>query len=779
MVTLDDGSPFDAEHLVRSIAAASPDWIYVFDFNTGGITYANRSILAHLGYSRERRRGVDSLEGLREFMLSEDAPLLDGMLEQWQALRDGEIHEEERRLRHADGTARYFAGREQVFARRNDGSVRLILGILSDVTPRKKVELALRESEERLKRAQAVAHVGSWYLDLKRDNVLTWSDETYRIFGIPPGTPMDYPSFLECVHPDDRRLVDDAWSTALTGADYLVEHRILVAGEIKWVREQAVLERNAAGELLTGVGTVQDITKYKHGEEQLRASEERFRELVENVSECLWIASPDKQEVLYVSPAYEKIWGRKCTSLLERPASWLDAVCSEDRERVRAEWVEQAHGDYDVEFRLERPDGSVRWVHDRAFSVRDRSGNVVRIVGVVTDITDTKAFEEQFRQAQKMEAIGRLAGGVAHDFNNLLTVIGIHAESAQRAKAVPASVREALAQIHDAADRAADLTQQLLMLGRRGVLQLRHLDLNELIRNAAKLLARVIGEDIQLELQLCPEPLSVHADRAMLDQVLLNLAVNARDAMAHGGKLVVETKRVDLRARPNLANGEYVVLRVTDTGTGIPRDVQPRIFEPFFTTKDAGKGSGLGLATVFGIVQQHKGAISLTSEVNCGTTFEVLLPRSATAPEELACPPLQNRARTVNHGETVLLVEDEHHVRTLVHQALDQHGYRVLSASDGLEALRTWRRHANEIDLLITDVVLPRGINGRELARLLRLEKPGLRVLCTSGYPRPHASSALDVADAAFLQKPFSQDQLLRAIDGAVCELHAVVSDQA
>jgi PAS domain S-box-containing protein len=762
MATLSPTPPFESEQFVRSIAAASPDWIYVFDLDARGVKYVNRSILAHLGYGPDKRRDIYSLADLRDFMLPEDAPMLERLVEDWRKLRDGEVHEVERRLRHKDGSPRYFAGREVVFARNPDGTARLILGMLSDITPRKKGELALRESEERLNRAQAVAHIGSWYLDVER-NILSWSAETYRLFGLPPGSPMDYQNFLACVHAEDRPQVEKAWRSALRGNDYAIEHRIVVAGTTKWVREQAILERNQEGKLF-GVGTVQDITYRKRTEEELRASEERFRELAANISECLWIASPDKQQMIYVSPAYETIWGRSCQSLLDQPASWLQAVHPEDRERVARQLATQRSGNYDIEYRVVRPDEQVRWVHDRAFPVRDKQGQVTRIVGVVEDITKARALEEQFRQAQKMEAIGRLAGGVAHDFNNLLTVIGMQAESAQRAKGLPPPAGQALAQIREACDRAADLTQQLLLFSRRQALEPRDLDLNELVTEASRLLSRIIGEDIDLEVRLHPSALSVYADRSMLDQILLNLTVNARDAMPKGGRLLIETDLLNVGEHPSLAPGLYVRIKVTDTGLGISEEVLPRVFEPFFTTKESGKGTGLGLATVFGIVQQHKGFISVSSKLGVGTSFEILLPANPNVPKALTQLLASDPERPATGSETVLLVEDEPAVRKLVHEALDQQGYRVHSAANGLEALRLWRSYAEKITLLITDLVLPEGLGGMDLVRRLRAEAPSLKVICTSGYQDCGAAPLSEESDIQLIHKPFSCAQLLETI---------------
>ena len=391
------------------------------------------------------------------------------------------------------------------------------------------------------------------------------------------------------------------------------------------------------------------------------------------------------------------------------------------------------------------------------------------------DITERVALEAQLRQAQKMEAIGQLAGGVAHDFNNILSVVLMQAELSASAEALSPDVREGLQEIRACAERGADLTRQLLLFSRRQVMQPQHLDLNEVVTATAKMLQRIIGEDISLELHLHPVRLPVRADSGMLNQVLLNLAVNARDAMPRGGRLRVETlertlSSSDERPYPDVGPGRYAGLRVIDTGCGIPADVLPRIFEPFFTTKEAGRGTGLGLATVFGIVRQHGGFVNVSSETNLGTAFEICLPESAPAVATEEAP----RPRAAAGGtETILVVEDEPAVRHLVRSLLRRRGYTVLEASSGVDALKVWNdpAHRDRIALLLTDMVMPDGVSGQELARRLRAEKPGLKVVFSSGYSAEIAGRELKLADGEnFLQKPFTSDVLLetvrRALDG-------------
>lgn len=373
--------------------------------------------------------------------------------------------------------------------------------------------------------------------------------------------------------------------------------------------------------------------------------------------------------------------------------------------------------------------------------------------------------EEQFRQAQKMEAIGQLAGGIAHDFNNLLTAILGYSSMSEHILEEKHRVRGYITEITKAAERAASLTRQLLAFSRRQIMQPKHVDLNEVVTNLVKMLERLVGEHISMQLRLHPEKLITHADAGMIDQVLLNLAVNARDAMPDGGELLISTfaRTIDSHSGLDLSPGDYVSVTVSDTGCGIPEQVLPKIFDPFFTTKETGKGTGLGLATVFGIVKQHQGTITVTSEVDKGTTFEVLIP--VGRPESGLLPKEVRNQFPKGGNETILVVEDEPAVRGLTKSVLEEHGYEVIDAGDGVEAVKLWDKHKSRVNLLLTDIVMPAGISGLELAARLRASKPDLRVIFTSGYSADLAGKDLDLQEGQnFLEKPSRPDQLLATV---------------
>jgi signal transduction histidine kinase len=416
-------------------------------------------------------------------------------------------------------------------------------------------------------------------------------------------------------------------------------------------------------------------------------------------------------------------------------------------------WVE--------EYRVRRQDGAYLNVLDRGLIVRTPEGHPLRVVGSMMDVTERTLLEEQLRQSQKMEALGRLAGGVAHDFNNLLTVISGYSDFLASGREADDPVRRDVEEIRRAADRAALLTQQLLAFGRKQVRHPEVIDLNASVRELSTMLARLIGEDVALEMSLVPEGGAVLADGGQVQQVVINLCVNARDAMPVGGTLTLATRhaRIDEREEHDHAvpPGSYVVLAVSDTGVGMTREVQARIFEPFFTTKEVGRGTGLGLATVYGIVEQSCGHVRVDSSEGRGTTVEVYLPRVGVVP---AGPVRSLDAAPPRGSGTVLLVEDEEALRRVAVRILGQSGYRVLASSDVADALRLSRAHGESIDLLITDVVMP-GMSGPELAGHVEAAQPGVKVLFMSGYADDALGSHGMLEEGIrFIQKPFSVEAL-------------------
>ncbi len=465
----------------------------------------------------------------------------------------------------------------------------------------------------------------------------------------------------------------------------------------------------------------------------------------------------------------DEIFGIADPEFLRDVPGWLSIVHPDQRAEMAAYFAEEVLGNrqrFDKEYRIVRlNDGMERWVHELGELVADREGRLVEMIGTIQDITERKRLENQFHQAQKMESVGRLAGGVAHDFNNLLTVILGETELALFELPEDDSRRPGLSEVVKAAKRAEGLTRQLLAFSRQQVVECTTFNLNDLVADVDKMLQRLIGEDIDLVSPLAADLGAVKADRGQIEQVVMNLAVNARDAMPDGGKLTIETANVTLdedyvRSHPYVRPGEYVLLTVSDSGVGMSEEIRTRIFEPFFTTKERDKGTGLGLATCYGIVKQADGHIVVYSEVGLGTTMKVYLPRVGQATEAPSLP----AERVAERGsETILLVEDEEAVRRIAARILTARGYQMLVASSGEEALQLLES-ANHVHLLLTDVVLP-GMNGKVLAERVQALRPDVKVLYTSGYTSDVAlRHRLLEHGASLVQKPFTAAGLGRKV---------------
>ena len=496
-----------------------------------------------------------------------------------------------------------------------------------------------------------------------------------------------------------------------------------------------------------------------------RESEECLREFAENVHGFFWMTGPKGEPLLHASPAYERIWGRPVEALRARPRERIDAVLEEDKPRVEHAFTALAAGEtLDEEYRIRRPDGSIRWIWDRGRPAPE--GEIRFLVGVAEDITRRKELEVQLTHSQKLESLGRLAGGVAHDLNNQLSVILGSTGMALEANRDDA-VHEDLEMVLTAGNKAAALTGQLLAFSRRQVLRPVVTDLNAVVRSARTMLARVLGEDIEVIVRPDADPGTVKVDPGQLEQVIVNLAINARDAMPRGGTLTMETSSVHLDAPP-VAHGEitgqHVLLAVTDTGSGMDPETLAQVFEPFFTTKEAGKGTGLGLSVAHGIVRQSGGQILAESNPGAGSTFKVYLPCVEDEPEVTQPVTVHENVRG---SESILLVEDDELVLDVQRRVLARCGYRVIATASPEEAVDICRDRDVRIDLLVTDVVMP-GMNGRELASQVAKLQPGSRVLYVSGYAQQADARAGGAAGALLVEKPVLSNTFARKVREAL-----------
>ena len=512
------------------------------------------------------------------------------------------------------------------------------------------------------------------------------------------------------------------------------------------------------------------VEERRQAEEARRASDRRYRQLFEQAQVGIYRTTPDGR-ILEANPALLRMLGY--TSLEELSRRSLEGPGSYAPQYSRLVFREMVErGDVrGLEAEWRRADGQIVFVRENARAVRDEDGKTICYEGTVEDFTERKQLETQHRQSSKMEAIGHLAGGVAHDFNNILAGFLLNIGLMQQEPDLSDTVLTSLGEMEIQTKRAAALTRRLLLFSRRQLLEMKQIDLNELLEELAKMLRRIVGENYELTIDCDNSHLGVKADASMIDQVVMNLCVNARDAMVRGGHIVIRTSEVylkasDLALRADARPGRYARLDVIDSGCGMSEATMKRLFEPFFTTKEVGRGTGLGLATVYSVVQQHGGWVEVASTPGKGSCFSVYLPISDGAPARVA----SSSAAPVRLGtECVLLVEDEEAVRTATRRFLERFGYRVLEAMSGPSALALWKENPHGIDLLLTDMVLPGGMTGLDLAEKLKARQPTLKVILCSGYNSELIAERSDRAiGAIYLAKPFTADALSAAIRESV-----------
>ncbi len=758
----------EAEARFRSFFEHAPIGDVIFG-SDGRYVEVNDAFCELVGYSREELQELTWRELTHPDDLERDVELVLKLLQ-----GDVETYQIEKRYVHRLGhsvwallTASLFHGAE--------GEPLHFVSQVVDVTERRLAQEAVAESAARLAEAQRLAHVGSWEWRVE-ENVLAWSDELYRILAIDPGSgELSYERYLERIHPDDRTRFESVVSkTFEAGGSYAHEYRVVLPdGTTRWIQGRGQIEIGPEGPARLR-GTAQDITERKEAEQRLVDAELRYRTLVERLPLATYIRPLDMSRPnVYASPQVEQMLGYSAEEWQGNPRLLAEIVHPDDRQRVLAEAarVRSTGEPFRGEYRYIARDGRVVWVQDETYVVQDEHGEPC-VQGYLLDITERKQAEEErdrlrdeLHHSQKLDAIGQLAGGVAHDFNNMLTAIKGYSELLLDGLEPGSPLRAEAEQIRRAADQASGMTSQLLAFSRKQPSQPKLIDLNEVVSAASDLLRRLVGGAVELVADARAQVAGVLADPTQIEQVLLNLAVNARDAMPAGGTLRITTQNVEIgeerAAEHEAVAGSYVVISVADTGQGMDASTKERVFEPFFTTKGPGQGSGLGLATVYGIVKQSSGFVRVESEPHAGSVFEVYLPCATAGPSPNGLPADQLGAPGGQNG-SVLLVEDEEIVRDLARTVLERAGYSVRAAVNGADALALCAQATTEIDLLVTDMVMP-GMGGRELAERVLALRPGAGVVLMSGYTEeaPVVEIAEGVA-AGFLQKPFAPGALVR-----------------
>jgi PAS domain S-box-containing protein len=661
--------------------------------------------------------------------------------------------------------------RSGTYTQRDLETLELLANECGGALERVRMEDALHESQRRFRDLFENSPDAIFVEDMK-GNVLDVNLAASLLHGVPRGHLIGKNAIEHLVPSNRREEARREFEKLAAGKKTRVEGESLIAGgRVTPVEIRAnLIEYEGKPALLLHV---RDVTERRATQTALQSSETLFRSVWENSADGMRLTD-ESGVIVAVNDAFCKLVGLRQDELEGKLFTLIYAASENTQEMLQQYRTNYATHEFsdNREFHYALHNGR-EVVLEVNHSFIELHGQPQLTLSLFRDITAQRRLEEQFRQAQKMEAIGQLAGGVAHDFNNILTVIQGHASLLAAAKLGPSEDKSAN-QIGQAAARAAGLTRQLLTFSRRQLIQPKKLDLNKIVGNMTNMLGRLLGEDISLQLNYCQAPPTVEADAGMMEQVLLNLAVNARDAMPKGGQLsiritVIEVDDSYIARQPDARKGTFVCISMADTGTGIPPEILARIFEPFFTTKAIGKGTGLGLATVYGIVKQHQGWIELESCVGKGTTFRIFFPWISGDRVGNEKP---TTAITVRGGEEgVLLVEDEKPVRELVARVLERYGYKIFQADTGTNALEVWQQHNDEIKLVLTDLVMPNNMNGRELAEKLWAQSPGLKVIFTSGYSADIVGKDFKLEpDLNFLQKPYQPQTLAltirRCLDG-------------
>lgn len=749
----------------RRLQSVSPSVIYELRLEGGAFVpvWVSSNIKRIFGYSPEE---VTTPAFWAEHAHPEDAHLTsEGPA---RLLRDGRA-EATYRFRRAGGEYRWLHD-ELSLLRDSNGDPERIIGSWSDITERRNVEDALRASEERFRLSFENAPVGMAVVGLD-ERFLHVNSALCEILGRTPEEllGMTVPQ-VTCPEDVDAEHAQKARILHGESAGFRMPKRYLHAdGHVVWGHLSVSAITDPEGRPLYYIGQLEDITERMKAEATLIESEERLRALVEKSTDVIAVLNP-KGVPGFANNALAEALGRPLAEIRSSEIfAYLHPGDVAAAREIFNRILRQPGSSGRLTLRVIRPDESVR-VFDTTGTSLLHLTSVGGVVINARDVTEQKSMEAQVQQAQRLESVGRLAGGIAHDFNNLLTTIFGYTELLETGAVRSEEDRVALTEIRRAAQRAGDLTRRLLAFARRQVIAPRVLDLNDVVRNAEGMLERVLGEDIQLDVRFGDTVSAVKAEPSQLEQVILNLALNARDAMPEGGCLAIETANVDIddasfAVDHGVQPGHWVRLRVEDTGIGMSREVLAHVFEPFFTTKSDGKGNGFGLATVYGIVKQGEGSISVESEPGRGTAFTIYLPRSAEAPAQVP-----ERSPTARGGtELILLVEDDTSVRDLIAELLTTAGHEVLVAVDGSDALKKVRASARPPALLLTDVVMP-GMSGKEVASALTAQNPSLRVLFMSGYAEDMiAHRGVLESGINFLGKPFTTaellDQVRRALD--------------
>jgi PAS domain S-box-containing protein len=749
-----------SQRMIGRVVRIMPDLLYIFELRRQRYSFVNRAFEEFFGWGTSGAAAAGSKIPAR--LIHPDD--LARIVANYQALArapESSVSQIEFRVRRVDGAWRHLRAREVVFSRTEEGQISEVLGIAEDITEKVEAAEQVRHANALLSATFNASPLALVIHDLA-GRVLRWNPAAEEMFGWREQEVLGLPVPFSREEELRLRIAEVVAGNNYQGVDL---RRRRKDGSTLDVSIWTAPIRGSSGEVTAIVGVVMDITEQKRARAELEKSRASLLRAHRMASLGSWTADL-VSGVADWSDETHCIFGFERGRVTPGWDAYIAIVHPEDRAAVEPMRDPPLEGvqPYRWEHRIVRPDGTIRHVRQSAVLVADHPGKPVQLAGTVQDVTEYKVLEEQLWQAQKLETVGRLAGGIAHDFNNLLTVINGYGELLLHQSSGDPMMEKGLSEILGAGERAAELTKNLLTFSRKQVVEIKPVDLNATVSGMQTMLSRLIGDDVSLELDLWPDAVPVIGDPVQLQQVLLNLAVNARDAMPNGGTLRIATALLGPSGewpQPALACPDQVLLSVSDTGTGISDEVRSHLFEPFFTTKEPGKGTGLGLSTVYGIVTAGGGAIAVDTAAGRGTTFRILFPLAQLRPAATRAVETQVPHRA---GGTILVAEDQDDVRRLLVTMLTELGYRVIATRDGESALREFGTSGERIDTLISDVLMP-GMSGFELAQTLKAMRPGLPVLFISGFaPEANSAEARREGGSGFLAKPFTREMLAQKL---------------